>query len=152
MIDVESLVFDTVYNHIISLFPNANVTAGYDEQNAVFPTVIVRETNNQPYRASTTDACSENHARLTYEIEVISDKADEGRSECKTLLNAVDDIMTDGTKMKFRRVHKNRPINIDRTVWRQYARYEVIVGKGITTVTGIGDNAVETTTFQMYRR
>ena len=149
MIDIENLVFDTVYSQLHQTYPNANITAGYDEQNAIFPAVVVRETNNQPYRDSATDACSENHARVTFEIEVYSDKENTARSECKELLNAVDGIMQG---MKFRRIHKNRPINIDRTVYRQYARYEVIVAKGITTVTGTGDEEVSTTTFQMYRR
>jgi hypothetical protein len=146
MIDIETMVFDTVYNGLILLFPDINVTAGYDEQNAIFPTVIVRETNNQPYRASATDDCAENHTRLTYEIEVESDKENTARSECKAILNAADDIMQ---SMKFRRVHKNRPINIDRTVWRQYARYEVIVGKPVTYDAGTEN---ERTVYQMYRR
>ena len=141
MIDIKNFVFDTVYNQLSTQFPNANITAGYDEQNAIFPTVIIRETNNQPYRASATDDCSENHTRVTFEIEVESDKDATGRSECETILSAVDGIMQG---MKFRRVHKNRPINIDRTVWRQYARYEVIVGKPIE----VGGNTV----YQMYRR
>ena len=146
MIDIETMVFDTVYNGLILLFPDINVTAGYDEQNAIFPTVIVRETNNQPYRASATDDCAENHTRLTYEIEVESDKENTARSECKAILKAADDIMQ---SMKFRRVHKNRPINIDRTVWRQYARYEVIVGKPVTYDAGTEN---ERTVYQMYRR
>ena len=146
MIDIETMVFDTVYNGLILLFPDINVTAGYDEQNAIFPTVIVRETNNQPYRASATDDCAENHTRLTYEIEVESDKENTARSECKAILKAADDIMQ---SMKFRRIHKNRPINIDRTVWRQYARYEVIVGKPVTYDAGTEN---ERTVYQMYRR
>ena len=146
MIDIENLVFDTVYNQLHQSYPNANITAGYDEQNAIFPAVVVRETNNQPYRASATDECAENHSRVTFEVEVYSDKANTARSECKELLNAVDGIMQ---SMKFRRIHKNRPINIDRTVYRQYARYEVIVGKPVTYNAGQQN---ERTVYQMYRR
>ena len=146
MIDIENLVFDTVYNQLHTTYPNVNITAGYDEQNAIFPVVVIRETNNQPYRDSATDECSENHSRVTFEIEVYSDKANTARSECKELLNAVDDIMQ---SMKFRRIHKNRPIKIDRTVYRQYARYEVIVGKPVTYNAGQQD---ERTVYQMYRR
>ena len=149
MIDVENLVFDTFYEQFHTLHSNANVTAGYDEQNAQFPCVVVRQTNSQPYRNSATDDCAENHTRLTFEVEVYSDKADTGRSECKELLADADTIMQ---SMKFRRIHMNRPINVDRTVWRMYARYEVIVGKGVTTVTGTGNEQVTTTTFHMYRR
>ena len=149
MIDIESLVFDTFYNALHTLHSDANITAGYDEQNAIFPCVVLRQTNNQPYRSSATDDCSENHARLTFEVEVYSDKADTGRSECKELLMDADTIMQG---MKFRRTHMNRPLNIDRTIWRQYSRYEVIVGKPVTTVSGEGNEAVTTTTYQMYRR
>lgn len=149
MIDIENLVFDTVYTALHTSFPNANITAGYDEQNAVFPCVIVRQTNSQPYRNSATDDCAENHTRVTFEVEVISDRENTGRSECKELLEAADDAMQ---SMKFRRIHLNRPLNIDRTLWRQYARYEVIVGKPTITVTGEGDNTETTYTYHMYRR
>ena len=126
MIDIENMVFDNVFNQLHALFPDVNITAGYDEEVAVFPTVIIRQTNSQPYRQSATDDCAENHTRLTYEVEVFSDQTGTGRSECMELLEAADTIMQ---SMKFRRVHLNRPLNIDRTLWRQYARYEVIVGK-----------------------
>ena len=149
MIDIENLVFDTFYTAFHTLHADANVTAGYDEQNALFPSVIVRQTNNQPYREMNTDDCAENYSRITFEIEVISSKADTGRSECKLLINDADTIMQ---SMKFRRIHLNRPINVDRTLWRQYARYEVIVGKPTTTVTGEGDNTETTITYHMYRR
>ena len=149
MIDIENLVFDTVYNALIQQYPSANITAGYDEQKSIFPTVIVREKNNRPYRASATDDCSENHSTIVFEIEVLSDKAATGRSECKDILNAVDDIMQ---SMKFRRTHKNHPLNIDSTVWRQYARYEVIADKGIQVTRTVDGKQVVDTVYHMYRR
>ena len=146
MIDVESLVFDTFYNQLIQQFPNANITGGYDEKKAVYPTVILRETNNVPVQKMNTDGCAENCSRLTYEVEVESAKENTARSECKAILSAADDIMQ---SMKFRRIHKNRPLNIDRTVWRQYARYEVIVGKPVVYDANTEN---ERTVYQMYRR
>ncbi|MBP5442295.1 MAG: hypothetical protein J6Y60_03560 [Treponema sp.] len=141
MIDVESKVFDTVYNSLILLMPDVNVTAGYDPSTAVYPTVTVSETGNVPVASMNTDDCAENHTRLTYEIYAISNKQDTGRSECKAIIDAVDGIMQG---MKFRRIHKNAPVNINRTLWRMYARYEVIVGKPVEID---GD-----TVYQMYRR
>ena len=149
MNDIESLVFDTVYNGLQTSHSDAHITAGYDEQNALFPCVIVRQTNNQPYRSSATDDCSENHSRVTFEIEVFSDKKDKGRSECKELLNDVDTIMQ---SMKFRRIHLNRPLNVDRTIWRQYARYEVICDKGTQVSRVVDGETVTDTVFHMYRR
>ena len=147
MIDIENFVFDTFYNQLIQIYPNANITTGYDEQNASSLTIIIRETNNTPVKRSATDACVENHARLTYEIEVICDEETAGKAKCKAVLNAVDNIAAQSMKMT--RIHKNRPINIDRTRWRQYARYEVIVGKPVTYDAG---TANERTVYQMYRR
>ena len=46
MIDIENFVFDTFYNYLIALYPNANITNGYDEENASSLTIIIRETNN----------------------------------------------------------------------------------------------------------
>ena len=146
MIDIESMVFDYVYNQLHESYPSVNISAGYDEHNAIFPTVVIRQTNSQPYRETATDPCAENHTRLTYEVEVFSDKANTGRSECKQLIIAADDIMQ---SIKFRRIHLNRPINVDRTIWRQYARYEVIVGKPYVVNEGTAD---EKTIYQMYRR
>ena len=146
MIDIESLVFDTVYNQLIQLHSDANITAGYDEKRESHTTVIIREVGNVPYAFGNTDACAENYSRVTYEIEVECDKQNTARSECKAILNDADTIMQ---SMKFRRIHKNRPLSIDRSKFRQYARYEAIVGKPVTINAGEQN---EKTVFQMYRR
>lgn len=146
MIDIENLVFDTVYQRLQPLWPEANITAGYDEKRAQYPAVIIRETGNLPFSAGNTDDCAENYSRITFEIEVESNKKGTARSECKAILNDADRIMQE---MKFRRIHKNRPLNTDRTVYRQYARYEVIAGKPVTYDEGTEN---ERTVVQMYRR
>ena len=146
MIDIENFVFDTVYNGLSVLYPDANITAGYDERYESDTTVVVREVGNTPYAFGNTDNCAENYSRVTFEIEVESNKENTARTVCKTILNSADTIMQ---SMKFRRTHKNRPLNIDRTKFRQYARYEVIVGKPVTVNAGQQN---EKTVFQMYRR
>lgn len=148
MIDIENVVLDTVSTQLASVITDltVNVTSGYDEHKAVFPTLLVRETGSMDYQKTATDDCSENHARLTYELEVWSDKQNTGRSQCKRILGAADDIMK---SMKFRRIYKSRPFNIDRTKWRQYARYEVIAAKPVTYDKG---TANERTVIGMYRR
>lgn len=146
MIDVESMVFNTIYNQLSVLYPDANITAGFDERSATFPAVIVTQTESIPYQAMNTDECAENFARITYEIEVYSNKYDTGRGECKTILQSVDGIMQG---MKFRRIHTNKPVYLYRSYWKQYARYEVIVGKPVTYDIG---TANERTVYQMYRR
>ena len=148
MIDIENMVIDKVITDLATTITDMpiEVTSGYDEEKAAPRTVVVRETGSVDYHKTATDANSENHARLTYEIEIYSNKQNTGRSECKRIINAVDDIMK---SMKFRRIYKSRPFNINRTRWRQYARYEVIVGQPVTYD---ANTANERTVFQMYRR
>lgn len=143
MIDIESKIVDTIYNAVKAndAYPNADVTTGFDEKTAVFPCVVVYETNNAPYRRTNTDDCAENYTRLTYEVSVYTNDANTAKTEGKRILEIVDTALQG---LKFRRIHKNRPLNIARTLFRQYGRWEVIVGKPVT----VGDNTV----YQMYRR
>ena len=149
MIDVENLVMDTVINGVHAVYPEIDVQKGFIEENAVFPCIVLRETNNVPVERMNTDDCAENYSRLTYQVDIYSDKAGTQRSECRELLKLVDGLMQG---MKFRRTHMNEPLNIKRSIFRQYARYTVIVGKGVTTTTVNGNETETTTTFQMYRR
>lgn len=141
MIDISNLVFDTVYTQLSVLYPDANITAGYDEKKIPGLNLVVRQTDNTPYTLSNTDDCAENHSVITYELEAESNRENTARSECAAILNDADAIMQ---SMKFRRTNMSRPFNLDRTSYRQYARYEVIVGKPQE----INGNTV----YQMYRR
>lgn len=149
MIDIENLVFNTVFDGVHAVKSTIDAQKGYNEQTAAYPCIVVRETNNVPLERTNTDDCAENYTRVTYQVDVYSDKEGTARSECRELLGIVDDIMQ---SMKFRRTHMSEPLNIKRTIYRQYARYTVIVRKGITTTAIVDGKEVETTTFHMYRR
>ena len=143
MIDIESKIFDTIFNAVTaeSAYPNADVTTGFDEKNAVFPCVVVEEVDNAPYQRGNTDDCAENYTRLVYEVSVYTDNKDRAKSVGRNIIGIVDDALQ---SLKFRRVRTNKPLNIARTVFRQYGRWEVIVGKPITDG--------EDTVYQFYRR
>lgn len=141
MIDIESKVFDTIFNAVTASYPNADVTTGFTEQNAVFPCVVVEEVDNSSYRQSATDDCSENHATLEYEVSVYTDNADTAKTVGKKILGIVDTALQG---LKFRRVRKNQPLNIARTIFRQYGRWEVVVGQPVE----VGNDTV----YQLYRR
>lgn len=143
MIDIESKIVDTIFNAVKApnVFPNADVTTGFDEKTATFPCVVVYEVDNAPYRRADTDDCAENYTRLTYEVSVYTDNVNSAKTEGKRILEIVDTALQG---LKFRRIRKNQPLNIARTVFRQYGRWEVIVGKPIA----VGDDTV----YQMYRR
>jgi len=143
MIDIESKVFDTIFNAVRAnnAYPNADVTTGFDEKNAVFPCVVVEETGNSPYRSANTDDCAENYTRLTYDVSVYTNDYDTAKTIGKNILKIVDDALQG---LKFRRVHRNKPLNIARTLFRQYGRWEVIVSKPET----VGKKQI----YHLYRR
>lgn len=143
MIDIESKVVDTIFNAVKdnSAYPDADVTTGFDETTATFPCVVIEEVNNSPYRRMDTDDCAENYTRLTYEVSVYTDSVNSAKTTGKDILNIVDNALQG---LKFRRIHKNKPLNIARTIFRQYGRWEVIVSKPIIR----GDDTV----YQLYRR
>lgn len=149
MIDIESKVVDTIFNAVTAIYPNADVTTGYDEKTAVYPCVVVQEINNDPYRNSVTDDCSENHARITYEVNIYTDNTNTAKTEGKAIFEIVDATLQG---LKFRRLHRNKPLNLNRTVFRQYGRWEVIVSKPIIRTDIVDGKPVETTVYQMYRR
>ena len=141
MIDIGNKVFDTIFNAVKAEYPNADVTTGFDETSAIFPCVVVYEINNAPLRRTMTDDCAENHTRIEYEVSVYTNTVGTAKSEGKAILEIVDNALQG---LKFRRLRKNQPLNIDRTLFRQYGRWEVVVAKPVE----IDGNAV----YQMYRR
>ena len=142
MIDILSKVVDTVYNAVITEYPNINVTTGYDPKNATFPCVVVEEIDNVPFRNTITDDCVENHSRLTYEVNVYTNSQDSAKTDGRKIIETVDAALAE--ELKFRRLRFNKPLNIGRTIFRQYIRSEVIVSKPEAD----GNNVV----YWLYRR
>lgn len=128
MLDIENLVKDKLITALAVSYPGATVGSGYDEQSARYPYVEVEQIDSVPLRHTMTEPSSENHATLSFEINVYSNRQDTARSECMELMNAVDDAMTE---MGFYRYHTNKPLKRTRTVWRRYARYRGIVERPI---------------------
>lgn len=151
MIDIGNKVFDTIFNAVTAngAYPDADVTTGFDEKTAVFPCVVVEETSSVPLQKGNTDDCAENYTRFVYEVSVYTDNVNSAKTVGKDILNIVDTALQG---LKFRRIHKNKPLNIARTIFRQYGRWEVIVGKPITRTDIVDGKPVETTVYQMYRR
>ena len=124
MIDIESIVFDTVYNAVITAYPTARIDAGYVEKSATFPAVSVIETNSIPVQRTSTDDSSENYTRLYYEVNIYSDKQDTAKTEARGIAKVVDAAMQ--TLKAYRTMMHQLP-NQDRTIFRLYMRYELIV-------------------------
>lgn len=140
MIDVEHIVFDTVYNAVSTAHPTATITSVPVEEFASFPTVTLMEIDNRTYSKSLDEANHEHHATITYEANVYTDNQVGRKTEAKAILDTVDMTMQ---SMGFVRTLTTALPTVDRTLYRLYARYRVIVAEGET----IGDDTV----YQTYR-
>lgn len=141
MINITSKVFDTVYNAVHLADKTADVIDVAPERFAKFPAVVVRESNNIPMRNMNTDDNSENYTRISYEVNVYTDNQTAAKAKADMIFEAVDQAMK---SLKFYRSMTRRLPNQDRTIYRMYGRYEVIV-QAPQEINGA-------TVYQMYRR
>lgn len=141
MIDVENMVMDRMVKGLAYYYPPANVTSAFVEEEAIFPTVTVRQKNNVPLRRMNTADCAENYSIVTIEVTVYSSKQDKSQSESRKVIGFADKIMQE---IGFRRIHLSENFNLSRTLTRRYARYEAVIRAPMQ----IGDDMV----YEVYRR
>ena len=141
MIDIENYVLTAIESAVTEQYPDAEVIGDSAEQFARFPAVTVNEIGNATIRRMQDDELTEHLARITYEINVYCNDRVARKTQCKNVLKIVDETMLG---MKFTRTMIRRLPNIDRTIYRMYARYTAVVDEG--TEDGNGN-----VTYQIYR-
>lgn len=141
MIDIESMVVDTVYNAVKTAYPKCDVTSEYNDTPSQFPCVQIVEADNYTYRKTQDNDLTEHHATVMYEINIFSNLKTGKKAEAKGISDVVDSTMQ---SMKFTRILKQPIPNKDKTIYRIVARYEAVVGEGFE----LGKNTV----YQMYRK
>ena len=141
MVDIENYVINAVAEGLSDI----TVIGNYVDVPSSFPCVTIVEDTN--VSANTFDNASplENHADLTYSVNVYSNLVSGAKAQAKSIMSRVDAILEN---FKFERFFCQTVPNVDRTIYRYTARYRVRVGKGTTTT--VGD--VTTTTYQTYRQ
>ena len=123
MIDIENQVFTKVATALRTLFTNITVESVTTYSPSKFPFVCIEETDNYSDR-TTQDTSGDKHAIVMYEVNVYSNKSTGKKTECKNLINAVDNVMAE---MGFTRLAKV-PINSNEaTIYRIFARYTAVV-------------------------
>ncbi len=141
MIDIENKVITEVTNAVHAQYPGITVASDYEEYFATFPAVAIYQVNNELYQKSLDGTLTEHHAKVTFEVNVYANDQFNRKGTCMDILQIVDACMLG---MRFVRTYTRRVPNIDRSVYRMYARYKAVVEEGKT------ENGV--TTHQMYRR
>lgn len=140
MVDVESLVIDSVDKALKTAKYNIKVSSVYDPTPSSFPMVSITEDDNRTYKKTQDDVPSEHHAEVLYTVNVYSNKKNGAKGEAKAIFNVVDTTLQG---FKFTRTSTIPDSNADKSIYRIVARYEAI----IATPQVIGNDTV----FQVYR-
>lgn len=132
MIDIENEVIDFVSERTRDEFPGVFVTSTAQAVPPQLPCVSVAESESIAYTPTQTAVCTENHAAVTYEVNVYSNKPNGAKQEAKKIAGFVDTLMCgkQGDGLGFRRMSKAEIPNLsDLSVFRMTLRYFGIVGK-----------------------
>lgn len=130
MVDIEATVFTKIATALRKEFTGIFVTGEYVNAPAKFPFVSIVEADNYTDSRFLDTADQERYARLMYEVNVYSNKEGTKKSECRKILNFIDQMLYG---MDFTRISMNPVPNLeDAKIYRLNARYEV-VSDGETT-------------------
>lgn len=118
MIDIESDVFDRVYESVAPLVPQGCFKSVYVPNPPKFPFVTLMEMDNFTDKANRSSALDEEYAVITYEANVYAtDKFD-----CREVMNALD---TEMLRLGFQRMSMQFVPNLaDNTIFRYTSRYQ----------------------------
>lgn len=134
MIDIESIIFDTVKSAILSKFPNAFVESTYVERPSSFPCVSLVEFDSVANSRTIEISGEIKHENLTYESTIYTDGKGM-KTKAKQIADIIDTAMSN---MGFRRTMRSQIPNIERTIYRVIMRFSGTVSQGIKK----GDNTI----------
>lgn len=127
MINVESEIFNIVAKAIRDAFPGAYVVGEYVKSPSRFPCVSIVEFDNTAYERTQTSGNLENHADLTYEVNIYSNKTSGKKSECRAIAALIDNELA---TLGFSRTMLQPIPNVDdATIYRILGRYRGVVSK-----------------------
>ena len=127
MIDVENQIFSTVASAVREKYPSIFMTGEYVMSPSSFPCVSLVKIDNAVYRNTSTNTVEENHAAVTYEVNVYSNKSTGKKAECKAIIALID---TQLANMGFTRTMLEPVLNMDEAnIYRMLGRYRAVVSK-----------------------
>lgn len=126
MIDVETQIFDKVYNAVIAVYPNADVVSETVLAPSAFPCVSLEEADNYSKRNTRDSGSNENHVDVMYELNVYTNKTVGKKAECKAIFALVDNTLL---SLGFTRTSKTPVSMDDSTKYRLTGRYIATVSK-----------------------
>jgi len=121
MIDCENEVYTRVARVLREKFPGIDIAGEYVNAPSVFPHVSITQSDNAVISAKMTGSAE--FAQVMFEVNVYSNKTEGRKSECKSIMNVIDEILF---RMNFKRLALTPVPNMeDATIYRLVARYRV---------------------------
>ena len=126
MIDFMNEIFTPVANSVRNDYPKATIIGEYTRQPSKLPCVTLDETSNVMVESLVDSSDVENFARLTYRLQVFSNKQSGKKAEARAIFRTADGVMR---RLGFRRVsYTTTPEIYESTVYSITATYEAIIG------------------------
>ena len=129
MINVENEIFTIMVNAVSKKYPGAYVVGEYVKSPARFPCISIVEIDNSAYDRTQSSYSLENHADVTYEVNIYSNKTSGKKSECKLIASLLDDEFA---ALGFSRTMLQPISNADdATIYRIVGRYRGVVSSDL---------------------
>ena len=127
MINIESEIFDIIATAVRNEYTDAYVVGEYVKSPPQFPCVSIVEMDNVAYDKTQSSGSLENHADVTYEVNIYSNKTSGRKSECKAIASLIDNEFA---TLGFSRTMLQPITNADdTTVYRVLGRYRGVVSQ-----------------------
>lgn len=121
MIDCENEVYTRVATVLREKFPGIDIAGDYVKAPSSFPHVSITQSDNAVISGRMTGSAE--MAQVMFEVNVYSNKAEGKKTECKSIMNVVDQTLF---AMNFKRLALTPVPNMeDATIYRLVARYRV---------------------------
>ena len=127
MINIESEIFDIMAEAVRAEYPDAYVVGEYVKSPSRFPSVSIVEIDNTAYDRTQSSESLENHAEVTYEVNIYSNKTSGKKSECRDIASLLDNEFA--TLGLSRTMLQPIPNLDDATIYRMVGRYKGVVSK-----------------------
>lgn len=122
MIDIENIIFNKIAPAVRAKFPGVTIGDDYENTRARFPYVSIVEADNYTLKRHMDSSNREKIATVMYEVNVYSNRSGVKRTECREIMNFIDELMFG---MNFTRVSMAHvPDMWNGTMYRLNARYE----------------------------
>lgn len=124
MIDCETTLYNELATALEAVYTDISVYGEYVKAPSSFPSVSIVELDNYVYEQSQ-DEKVENHAVLTYEVNVYSNLKSNKKAQCKAIFALIDQVFAQNN---FTRTMLNPVQNAeDATIYRMTGRYRAVV-------------------------